>query len=115
MLLVVGFTESSIYALLDGFDRPPTFAGVVVTAQGVGAVVGGLASSRVIRRLGEVATCALGMVLLAVPIGIIAASSSLAVMLVLVTVVGLSLPLLFVSVMTLVQRRTCLLYTSRCV
>ncbi len=106
MLLVVGFTESSIYALLDGFDRPPTFAGVVVTAQGVGAVVGGLASSRIIRRLGEVTTCALGMVLLAVPIGIIAASSSLAVMLVLVTVVGLSLPLLFVSVMTLVQRRT---------
>ncbi len=106
MLLVVGFTESSIYALLDSFDRLATFAGVVVTVQGVGAVVGGLASARVVQRVGEVGTCVLGMVLMAVPIAIIAASTSLAVMLVLVTLVGVALPLLFVSVMTLVQRRT---------
>ena len=34
MQLVLGFTEASIYALLDGFGRPPTFAGVVLDGPG---------------------------------------------------------------------------------
>ena len=37
-LLVIGFVEASIYALLDAFDRPPTYAGVFVAAMGVGAI-----------------------------------------------------------------------------
>jgi len=106
MLLVIGFTESSIYALLDGFDRPPTFAGVVVTVQGVGAVAGGLSSNLVVRRIGEVATCVLGLVLMAVPIAVISLVSEFGLMLALVAFIGLALPLLFVSVTTLVQRRT---------
>ncbi len=57
-ILVLGFTESAIYALLDAFDRPATFVSVIVSVQGVGAVIGGLSSSWVIRRIGEVAACA---------------------------------------------------------
>ena len=34
--------------------RPPTFVSVLVSVQGIGAVVGGLSSPRVVRRLGEV-------------------------------------------------------------
>ena len=41
MLVVVGCTESAIYAVLDFFGKPPTFAGVVVAVQGVGAIIGG--------------------------------------------------------------------------
>jgi MFS family permease len=106
MLLVLGFTEASIYAVLDAFDKPATFAGVAVTYQGVGAVIGGLSCGVVIRRLGEVGSTVLGMLLLAAPIGVIAGTSSLPVMLGALVVVGISLPLLFVAVNTLVQRRT---------
>ena len=41
-MLVLGFCEASIYALLDAFDKPATYAGVFVTIQGVGAIAGGL-------------------------------------------------------------------------
>src|SRR5665647_2776033 len=34
MLIVIGFTEASIYAVLDFFGKAPTFAGVVVSVQG---------------------------------------------------------------------------------
>ncbi len=106
MQLVLGFTEASIYALLDGFGKPPTFVGVVLTVQGVGAVAGGLGSSRVVRRIGEVSTTVLGMALLATGILVIALTDSLAVMLVAVGILGTAIPPLFVSVMTLIQRRT---------
>ena len=53
MLIVIGFTEASIYAVLDFFGKPPTFAGVVVTVQGVGAILGGVMASRWVRRLGR--------------------------------------------------------------
>ncbi len=106
MQLVVGFTEASIYALLDGFGRPPTFVGVLLTVQGVGAIAGGLASNRVVRRVGEVSTAVAGMVVLAGGILVVAATGSLAVMLGAIAVLGAAIPPLFVSVMTLIQRRT---------
>ena len=106
MLLVVGFTEASIYALLDGFGRPATFAGVIVAVQGVGAVAGGLTSNLVIRRVGEVAGTVIGMAVMAAGVLVVAATTSLGVMLAAVVVIGASIPLLFVAVTTLVQRRT---------
>ncbi len=106
MLLVVGFTEASIYALLDGFGKPATYAGVIVTVQGVGAVAGGLTSNLVIRRVGEVAGTVIGMAVMAAGVLAVAATTSLGVMLASVVVIGASIPLLFVAVTTLVQRRT---------
>ncbi|MBS43604.1 MAG: MFS transporter [Nocardioides sp.] len=106
MVLVVGFLEASIYALLDAFGRPATFAGVLVAVQGVGAVAGGLASSTVVRRLGEVGALVVGMALLAVSVLVGALAPSIAVVMVAMVVVGVGLPLTFVPFMTLVQRRS---------
>ena len=105
-LLVLGFTEASIFALLDAVDRPATYAGVFVTIQGIGALTGGLVASRLIRRTGEVGACALGLGVLAVSMLGIAAAPNLAVMLVFAAVMGLSLAPLMISFNTLIQRRT---------
>src|SRR4051794_35237195 len=51
-ILVMGFIESAVYALLDAFDKPATYVSVIVSVQGVGAVAGGLASSNVVKRIG---------------------------------------------------------------
>jgi hypothetical protein len=60
--LVIGINESLYYALVDkGLHRPPEFIGVLASAQGVGAVLGGLLSARLIRRLGELAATAIGL------------------------------------------------------
>jgi hypothetical protein len=50
---VIGFTEASVYPVLDFFGELPTFAAVVVSVQGAGTVVGGVTASRWVRRLGE--------------------------------------------------------------
>jgi MFS family permease len=105
-MLVLGFTESAIYALLDAFHRPATFVSVIVSVQGVGAVLGGLSSSLVVKRIGEVAACVVGLVLLVVGIFVIAATHSIVVVCLSAAVFGASLPLITVAFMTLVQRRT---------
>lgn len=105
-ILVLGFTEASIYALLDFYDKPVTFAGVLVSVQGVGAIAGGLTTSLWVRRIGEPATVAVGLAVLAVSAGAIALTSSLWVVAVAFLTVGYTLPMLFVAFMTLMQRRT---------
>jgi MFS family permease len=105
-MLVLGFTESAIYALLDAFHRPATFVSVIVSVQGVGAVMGGLSSSLVVKRIGEVAACVVGLVLLVVGIFVIAATHSIVVVCLSAAVFGASLPLITVAFMTLIQRRT---------
>ena len=106
MLIVIGFTEASIYAVLDFFGKPPTFAGVVVTVQGVGAIVGGVTTSRWVRRFGEAGTVTVGMALLSLGLAVVALTSSLWATLAAVVVLGYGLPLTFISFMTMLQRRT---------
>jgi MFS family permease len=105
-ILVLGFTESAIYALLDAFGKPPTYVSVIVSVQGVGAVAGGLCSSAVVKRLGEVATCVAGLALLVVGIAVMGWTHSFVVVCVSAAVFGAALPVITVSLMTLVQRRT---------
>ncbi len=106
MLIVIGFTEASIYAVLDFFGKAPTFAGVVVSVQGVGAILGGVTTSRWVRRLGEAGTVTVGLALLAVGLGVVALTSNLWVTLAAVMVSGYALPLTFIAFMTMLQRRT---------
>ena len=105
-MLVMGFTESAVYALLDAFGKPATYVSVIVSVQGVGAVAGGLASSAVVKRVGEVASCVVGLALVAVGISVMAGTHSFVVVCVTAAVFGAALPLIIVSLMTLVQRRT---------
>ena len=105
-ILVLGFTESSIYALLDAFDKPPTFVSVIVSVQGVGSVAGGLASSAIVRRIGEVASCVAGLAALVVGILVMAWTHDIVVICLSATLFGASIPIITVALMTLIQRRT---------
>jgi hypothetical protein len=61
-LLVVGFSETLIFAVTaNGLHRPASFIGVLSTCQGVGSVIGGLTVTSLIRRLGELRTTGLGL------------------------------------------------------
>ena len=106
MLLVIGFSESAIYAVLDFYQRPVTFAGVLVTVQGVGALAGGLTASRWVRRVGEPATLVVATGVLATGLAMMAATSRLDVALGSCAVVGYAMPVLLVAFTTLLQRRT---------
>jgi MFS family permease len=105
-LLVVGFSESAVYALIDAFDKPPSFVGPILTLQGIGAVAGGLAASRAVRRFGEPVTIVIGLGLMACGLSVVAAAVELWQMLAGVSVLGAGLPLLIVAYTTLLQKET---------
>ena len=61
-LLVVGFSETVIFAVLDqGLHRPTSFFGVLSSLQGCGAIAGGVTAARLLRRVGDVRLVAAGM------------------------------------------------------
>jgi Na+/melibiose symporter-like transporter len=65
-LLVVGFIETAIFAVLQhGLHRPPSFLGVLSVAQGVGAIAGGVTASGALRRFGDGRTLGVGVLLFA--------------------------------------------------
>ncbi len=104
--LVMGFTESLIFAYVDrGLGRDAAFVGVLVTVQGVGGLVGGLCSAALLRRVGELGTLAAGVALFG-PAALALAYPNLWLGFAAVLMAGLSLPLTLVGLHTLVQRRT---------
>ncbi|MFE9205704.1 MFS transporter [Micromonospora sp. NPDC007230] len=104
--LVMGFTESLIFAYVDqGLRREVAFVGVLVTVQGVGGLVGALLSAAVVRRTGEVGALAAGVTLFG-PAALALAYPRLWLGVVALLLAGLSLPLTMVGLNTLVQRRT---------
>lgn len=105
-LLVLGFAESAIYAVVDAFDKPVEFVGPILTIQGVGALISGLLSSRVIRRTGEPRAIALGLALLALGVGGVAAGTQVWHLVIAVAVLGAGIPLMIVAYNTLLQRQT---------
>jgi len=105
-LLVVGFSETVIFAVLDeGLHRPASFFGVLSSLQGVGAIAGGVTSARLLRRFGDGMLMALGM--LAFAVGILAfVSSSLPLVLVGIAIGGAGIAWLIVGFGTAIQLRT---------
>jgi MFS family permease len=105
-LSVVGFIETAIFAITsDELHRSPSFIGVLMAAQGVGALIGGPLSAQVMRRIGERWLCGVGL------IGIVVGSlflegGSLAFVLTGGVFFGLALPPLLVGAYTLLQLRT---------
>jgi MFS family permease len=64
VLLFAGFTETIMFAVTsEGLHRSPSFIGVVGSAQGVGAILGGVTAARLIRRIGELRLAGVGVLL----------------------------------------------------
>ncbi len=105
-LLVVGFTETLIFAVVDqGLHRPPSFVGVILAFQGVGAIAGAVVASRLLRRLGDRLLVGVGLGGFALGALILAAPST-PVVLAGVIVAGVSLSWLVVAFVTALQLRT---------
>jgi MFS family permease len=105
-LLVVGFSESICFAVVSqGLHRPPTFLGVVIAVQGVGAVIGGPTAAPIARRLGEGPLMGLGLVAAAIGAGLFAIPD-LPGVLTGAVFFGAGLPWIVVGAYTMLQRRT---------
>ncbi|MFC6014822.1 MFS transporter [Plantactinospora solaniradicis] len=105
-VLVMGFSESLIFAYVDqGLGREPGFVGVLVTMQGIGGVLGGLLSPAVVRRFGEVAALAVGVAVFASG-ALLLAYPTIWLAFVALVLLGFGLPIAFVGLNTLIQRRT---------
>jgi MFS family permease len=105
-LLVVGFSETIIFAVIDqGLHRPPSFLGVLSTLQGIGAIAGGLTAVRGLRALGDVRIAGLGMAGFA--LGELSfVSSNLPLVAVGVAIAGFGVSWFIVGLMTAIQVRT---------
>jgi Na+/melibiose symporter-like transporter len=61
--LVLGFSQTIMFALAtDALGQPSSFVGVLASAQGAGAVLGGVTAARLTRAAGEVRLLGLGLV-----------------------------------------------------
>jgi MFS family permease len=102
-VLVIGFSETMLFAIPAGLHRPSSFAGVLMFAGGLGAIIGAATTPRALARHGEGRAAGLGLAVLA--IGTLAtADASVALVLAGQALFGFGLPWLIVGVTTLVQR-----------
>ncbi|SHN32897.1 MFS transporter [Cryptosporangium aurantiacum] len=104
-LLVVGIAESVVFAIVEWLRRPPEFVGVVVAVQGVGAVLGGFAATRLIRTAGEVRTVIVGLATFSVG-AVVMIAIWLPVVVIGIMLAGFGLPLVLVGFITSLQRST---------
>jgi MFS family permease len=105
-LLVVGFSETVIFAVIDqGLHRSPSFLGVLSTLQGVGAIAGGLTAARGLRMVGDVRVAGIGMAAFAVG-DFSFITSNLPLIAVGIAVAGFGVSWLIVGLMTALQVRT---------
>lgn len=105
-MLVIGFSETFVFAVIDqGLHRSPSFFGVLTTAQGIGAIAGGLTAGSVMRRMGDARLAGAGTVLFGCgQLAMIVPNA--AVVLIGLAVAGAGLPWAIVGFTTAVQRRT---------
>jgi MFS family permease len=105
-IVVFGFSESVFFAFVDeGLHRPAAFLGVLVSAQGVGGLLGGLTAAWLVRRVGEIAAVAIGIALF-LPSFVTSLTPNLWLAFPSVVIAGFGLPYIIVGWMTLMQRRT---------
>jgi MFS family permease len=104
-LLVVGFSETLIFAVIAALGKSPSFFGVMATIQGVGSIVGGVTAAALMRRLGELRLVGLGMALLAIG-DVCLIVPSLGIVLVAGPVAGVGVAWAIVGFSTALQTRT---------
>jgi MFS family permease len=105
-LSVVGFLETAIFAITSNeLHRSPSFIGVLMAVQGVGALIGGPLSAPAMRRTGERWLCGIGLI--GIVIGsLLLEGGSLVFVLMGGVAFGMALPPLLVGAYTLLQLRT---------
>ncbi len=105
-LLVIGFMETVIFAVVDqGLGRPPSFLGVLASMQGVGSIAGGLTAARVLDRIGDTRLVGAGLAIFALGDGLLAISH-LAAVLVGMALAGVGVSWAVVAFGTAIQRRS---------
>lgn len=105
-MLALGLAESVFFAVVDdGLHRPVTFLGILQSAMGVGAIVGGVLITMLIPRTGEKRPVAVGLGLVAVGSALSMVASAWVVALGMVCL-GAGLPITVVCITTLLQRHT---------
>ena len=105
-LLALGAVDTIVFAYIDeGLHRPPSFLGVLLTVQGVGAVAGAILAPRIMERLGEIAVIAFGILAFGVCIGLLT-YPSIVLALIAMPFAGVANTAAFVAYNTLLQRRT---------
>jgi len=102
---VIGLLETVAFAVAAALGRPPAFLGVLVSAQGVGAVAVGLTAPPAMRRLGEGRLAAAGLLTCAAAIGALVLPVT-AVAVTAMAVLGGGITATVIGANTLVQRRT---------
>lgn len=105
-MLMLGMIEAVGFTLVDeGLRQPTAFVGVIVAAQGSGALLGGLIAAKVIKRYGELVSLGFAHACVGVSIGAMA-TASVTVVLACMFLMGVGLPISAVAGRTLLQRRT---------
>ncbi len=105
-LVVIGFVETAMFAVVDeGLGRPTAFLGVLETAQGIGAIAGGVTATRLIRRIGDGRVAGIGLALFAAG-DLMLISSALPVVLLGFAVAGVGIAWAVVALGTALSVRT---------
>jgi MFS family permease len=105
-LSVVGFAETAIFAVTSNeLHHTASFVGVLMAAQGVGAIFGGPLAAPMMRRLGERWLSGLGLLLFSVG-ALLYEGGSLPLVVAGSVVFGFALPPVIVGAYTLLQLRT---------
>jgi MFS family permease len=105
-LVGLGLSETLVYAIADaGLHRSPSFVGVLMATQGVGAIVGAINAARFVRRSSEGILAGVGMAAVAAG-ALLMTSGALVVVLVGKVLFGLGAAWIIVGAITLLQRLT---------
>ena len=104
-MLVIGFAQTFVFALLDAIGKPPSFLGVTSVLQGVGSIAGGLTAAAFLRRVGDVRLVGIGLAGFAVGDALLLVPN-LATILVGFLIAGVAIAWTIVAYTTALQTRT---------
>lgn len=102
---IIGLIETIIFAIVAALGRSPAFLGVLVSAQGVGAIIAGLIAPLVMRHLGEGRVAAGGLVVCGIGVAALTAPIT-AVAPIAMATLGAGITATVIGANTLLQRRT---------
>jgi len=111
-MLVIGFSETLIFAITEALGRPPSFIAVLGTLQGVGSIAGGVTAGKLMRRIGEVRAAGLGVALFALG-DLCWLFLSLPLIMVSMAIAGLGIVWAVVAISTAYQRRSAITMQGR--